>query len=121
MKDSESEFKDWLSNIMPFYCKEYREFEGNVMELSDFDKDFVCMKFLSCFPSWMDDVVPPCTINKSNYLHGIYDDSDCHFLEEIRGDIYLELESKLDELMREVWAEYSNDKPEPFAGYEVGQ
>ena len=122
MKDSESKFKDWLSNAMPEYSRGYREFDGNVMELSDFDKDFVCKSFLDCFPSWIDDLVPPCAVDQQEYLNKVYEEgSNCTLKDLIRGYIYLELESKLDELMREVWAEYRNAKPEPFPGYEVGQ
>ena len=121
MEDSESKFRNWLSNLMPIFCKRYSGFEGNVRGLADFDKDFVCKSFIDCFPSWIDDLVPPCTTDQRGYLDGVYSDLESEFLFEIRGDIYNHLESKLDELMLEVWAEYSNIKPEPFPGYEVGQ
>ena len=100
MSSSEQKFKDWLFVRMPGMCREYGEFDGNVRVLEDCDKDLVCRNFLYYFPSWIDDIVPPCTIDKARYI---------------------DAESKLDELMREAWAEYSNATPEPFAGYEVGQ
>jgi hypothetical protein len=121
LKDSEQQFKDWLRVRMPGMCREYGEFDGNVRVLEDCDKDLVCRNFLYYFPSWIDDIVPPCTIDKARYIDAVYSECEECFLDEIRGDVYLYLESKLDELMREVWAEYSNAKPEPFAGYEVGQ
>ena len=121
MKDSEQQFKDWLLVGMPGMCREYGEFGGNVRVLADWDKDLVCRNFLYYFPSWIDDIVPPCTIDKTGYIDAVYSECEECFLDEIRGDIYLYLESKLDELMREAWAEYSNATPEPFAGYEVGQ
>ena len=99
----------------------YGEFDGNVRVLEDCDKDLVCRNFLYYFPSWIDDIVPPCTIDKARYIDAVYSEYEECFLDEIRGDVYLYLESKLDELMREAWAEYSNATPEPFAGYEVGQ
>ena len=121
MKDSEVNFKSWLKDNFPEMCREYRKFDGNVVVLADCDKDLLCRNFLYYFPSWIDDIVPPCTIDKTGYIDAVYSECEECFLDEIRGDVYLHLESKLDELMREVWAEYSNAKPEPFAGYEVGQ
>ena len=121
MKDSESKFKEWLSDAMPIYCRNYG-FKGNVRELPDYIIDSVCKSFLDCFPSWRDDIVPPCAVDQQEYLNKVYEEGqECSLKDFIRGDIYLTLESKLDELIREVWAEYSNAKPDPFAGYEVGE
>jgi len=119
----ESEFKEFIANEISRYCRENKDFEGNIRKLSDYDKDFICKHFLLSVSDWTDDILPPCTTNPRTYLAEVYSDPLRYpGLETIiREDIYNHLESKLDELMGEVWAEENNIKPEPFPGYEVGQ
>tara|TARA_B110000285_G_scaffold82627_1_gene95085 strand:+ start:223 stop:591 length:369 start_codon:yes stop_codon:yes gene_type:complete len=122
MKHSETEFKQWLFDNLPTYSSDYRHFDGNIIEFSDEHKDEICHAFLKCFPSWWDDVLPPCLVKPEVFLHYLYEETEDEDLScIIRGDIYLSLELHLSDLVDEVYNEVFNIKPEPFAGYERGQ
>ena len=122
MSDSMSAFKDWLSDTLPEYAPHYRHFNGDLMCYSDEHKDWICFAFLEHFPSWWDDVLPPCLTRPKQFLHYLYDeavDEDISFV--LRGDIYLLLESHLRDIVEEVYNDVYNVETEEFAGYEVGQ
>jgi len=122
MSDSMNAFKDWLSDTLPEYAPQYRHFNGDLMYYSDEHKDWICFAFLEHFPSWWDDVLPPCLTRPKQFLHYLYDeavDEDISFV--LRGDIYLLLESHLRDIVEEVYNDVYNVETEEFAGYEVGQ
>jgi len=122
MSSSEIGFKIWLEDNLPRMAKDYRNFDGNVIVLSDEHKDELCYNFLLNFHSWWDDVLPPVTACRLGFLDELYNRSLGQNLSEIiRNDIYLYLELHLNDVVTEVYNEVFNIKPEPFAGYERGQ
>jgi hypothetical protein len=122
MSSSEIGFKIWLEDNLPRIVKDYRNFDGNVIVLSDEHKDELCYNFLLNFHSWWDDVLPPVTACRLGFLDELYNRSLGQNLSEIiRNDIYLYLELHLNDVVTEVYNEVFNIKPEPFAGYERGQ
>jgi len=122
MSDSMSAFKDWLSDTLPEYAPHYRHFNGDLMCYSDEHKDWICFAFLEHFPSWWDDVLPPCLLDPRYFLEYLYQETENEQLSLIlRGDIYLALESTLCPIVEKVFNEVYNVQPEEFAGYEVGQ
>lgn len=122
MTESKTEFKEWLAAVLPLYAPDYRHFNNDLMGYSDDHKDWVCFAFLKHFPSWWDDVLPPCLLDPRYFLHYLYQETEDEELSLIlRGDIYLALESTLCPIVEEVFNEVYNVQPEEFAGYEVGQ
>ena len=122
MKDSEQQFKEWLAADLPLYAPDYRHFNGDLMGYQEDVKDWICFAFLRHFPSWCDDVLPPCLLDPRDFLEYLYQETEDEELSLIlRGDIYLALESTLCPIVKEVFDSVYNVQPEEFAGYEVGQ
>lgn len=122
MSHPDVDFKIWLEDNLPRIVKDYRNFDGNVIVLSDEHKDELCYNFLLNFHSWWDDVLPPVTACRFGFLDELYSKSLGQNLSEIiRNDIYLYLELHLNDVVTEVYNEVFNVKPEPFAGYARGE
>lgn len=122
MSDSLRAFKDWLSDTLPEYATQYRHFTGELIDYTDAHKDDICYNFLINFPTWWDDVLPPATAYRAQFLDNLYNHSLNQSLSGvIRDDIYLSLESHLSEIVEEVYNDVFNIEPEEFAGYGRGE
>ena len=122
MSDSLRAFKDWLSDTLPEYATQYRHFTGELIDYTDAHKDDICYNFLINFPTWWDDVLPPATAYRAQFLDNLYNHSLNQSLSGvIRDDIYLSLESHLSEIVEEVYNDAFNVQPEEFAGYGRGE
>jgi hypothetical protein len=122
MSDSLRAFKDWLSDTLPEYAPQYRNFTGELIDYTDAHKDDICYNFLINFPTWWDDVLPPATSCRFDFIYKLYNNSLNENLSDIiRNDIYLSLESHLSEIVEEVYNDVFNVQPEEFAGYGRGE
>jgi hypothetical protein len=117
MSDSLRAFKDWLSDTLPEYATQYRHFTGELIDYTDAHKDDICYNFLINFPTWWDDVLPPATAYRAQFLDNLYNHSLNQSLSGvIRDDIYLSLESHLSEIVEEVYnatGGVNNDRQRP--------
>jgi len=100
----------------------YKNWDGDLIDLTDYDKDSACYSFLLQMDSWLDDVLPPCIIDQKSFLDKLYHDLEsdaCSIL--LKNAIYLHLEPTLSDLVQEAYDCVNNIQPEPFAGYERGE
>jgi hypothetical protein len=67
--------KDWLSDTLPEYATQYRHFTGELIDYTDAHKDDICYNFLINFPTWWDDVLPPATAYRAQFLDNLYNHS----------------------------------------------
>lgn len=115
-------FEAVLDQIVDDLHSEYRNWDGDVMLLTDTHKDIICYHFLLNMKTWWDDVLPPVIVNQAEFLEELYWNSMKTQISCIlRGDIYLSLESTLRDLVQDSYDRVNQIKPEPFAGYERGQ
>lgn len=108
--------------IEDFYNK-YDNWDGDIIDLEDEDKDVLCYEWLKAYPSWLDDCMPACissTASQLQYLELLYTKGTDTVSETLKGIIYLDLECSMRERVQEHFCE-AHMKPEPFAGYERGQ
>ena len=107
-----------VANIQP----SYRSWDGDLIDLMDYDKDSACYKFLLQMDSWLDDVLPPCISNQKDFLDLLYNDiesDECSNL--LKNSIYLHLEPTLRDLVQEAYYSVNNVQQEAFAGYARGE
>jgi len=106
-----------VSNIQP----DYKNWEGDLIELNGHDKDTLCYAFLLKMTSWWDDVLPPTVVNQQEFLDILYNTNSNAVSHMLKDAIYLTLEPTLRDLVQEIYDELNHVQPEPFAGYERGQ
>ena len=99
----------------------YKNWDGDLIDLNDYDKDTICYTFLRQMESWWDDMLPPVVINQAQFLDALYHGQPDTVSTMLRGAIYLSLELCLRDLVQEIYDELNEVEPEPFAGYERGQ
>jgi len=115
-------FEAVLDQMVDELHPEYRNWDGDVMELNDTHKDSICYHFLLNMKTWWDDILPPVLINPEDFLHELYTNSASQSISAvIRDDIYLSLELTLRDLVQDSYDRVNQTKPEPFAGYDRGQ
>jgi hypothetical protein len=98
-------------------------FQGDIIDLSDEQKDTLVLEWLLAYPSWQDDYIPAflCNSKRVGYLRLLYKCND-PASQMLKDEMYLSLESTMRDLIEEYYQqEHTNLKPEPFAGYERGQ
>jgi hypothetical protein len=97
------------------------DWEGDVIDLSDDQKDALVLEWLLAYPSWQDDYISPaiCVSKRVGYLRLLYRSNDPASL-MLKDEMYLSLETTLRESVLEYYGE-TYTKPEAFAGYEAGQ
>tara|TARA_R110000803_G_scaffold174924_1_gene237488 strand:+ start:827 stop:1189 length:363 start_codon:yes stop_codon:yes gene_type:complete len=102
--------------------KSYRNWDGDLIDLTDYDKDSACYKFLLQMDSWLDDVLPPCISNRKYFLDVLYMDIESDACSNLlKNAIYLHLEPTLRDLVQEAYYSVNNVQQEAFAGYERGE
>ena len=106
-----------VANIQP----RYKNWQGDLIDLNDYDKDTLCYAFLLQMTSWWDDVLPPTVVNQQVFLDVLYHTDSNTVSHMLKDAIYLTLESTLRDLVQEIYDELNHVQPEPFAGYERGQ
>lgn len=117
-----SVFKDFINDaIIPFIEKNYKHFDGDIIDLEDQLKDEMCYGWLKSMKSWYDDILPPVITDQDAFLDAIYAQPPTDAMTEYRNDIYLYLEPTLAEILAETWAEHTGEYAEPFAGYGRGE
>ena len=118
-----SRFQQDATIIIGHVQNRFPRWEGDIIDLSDADKDAFCYHFLQHMESWWDDVLPTSMSQEPKVIHAIYAqrEKDSRLANLIKGDIYLVLESTLRDLIQEIYDEINHVQPEPFAGYERGQ
>lgn len=120
-------FKEDAERIMSHIQKKMPRWEGDIIDLSDADKDAFCYHFLQHMESWWDDVLPTGSMSQEPIIHAIYAqrEKDSRLANLIKGDIYLVLESTLRDLIQELYDDINYvdllSSAEYFAGYERGQ
>jgi hypothetical protein len=116
-----SVFKDFINDaIIPFIEKNYKNFDGDIIDLEDQIKDELCYGWLKSMKSWYDDILPPVITDQDAFLDAIYAQPPTAAMTEYRNDIYAYLESTLAEILAEEWAEDTGEHAEPFQGYGWG-
>lgn len=106
-----------ISNMQP----RYKNWDGDLIDLNDYDKDTICYTFLRQKESWWDDMLPPVVINQAQFLDALYHDTPDTISTMLKNAIYLSLELALRDLVQDIYDELNEVQPEPFAGYERGQ
>lgn len=107
-----------VSNIQ----SSYEDWDGDLIDLSDYHKDAACYSFLLEMDSWLDDLLPPCIIDQKSFLDKLYHDLEsdaCSIL--LKNAIYLHLEPTLSDLVQEAYDCVNNIPPVSFAGYARGE
>jgi hypothetical protein len=100
----------------------YRDWDGDLIDLEDSDKDAVCYTFLLNMESWWDDMLPPVVTNQKEFLDSLYQSIEPDQTSiALRNAIYLDLESTLRDWVQGAYDELNNVKLEPFAGYGRGE
>ena len=106
-----------VSNIQ----SSYKNWDGDLVDLTDYDKDSACYTFLGQMDSWLDDLLPPCIINQKEFMDKLYhelESDECSIL--LKNAIYLHLETTLRDLVQEAYYSVNNIQQEAFAGYARG-
>jgi len=117
-----SVFKEDVNNfIIPFIEKNYKHFDGDIIDLEDQLKDEMCYLWLKSMKSWYDDILPSVITDQDAFLDAIYAQPPTDSMTEYRNDIYAYLESTLAEILAEEWAEHTGEYAEPFQGYGRGE
>lgn len=118
-----SRFQQDATIIIAHVQNSFPKWEGDIIDLSDADKDAFCYHFLQHMETWWDDVVPVSSMNQEPIIHAIYAqrEKDSRLATLIKGDIYLTLESTLRDIVQELFDVMENIQAEPFAGYGRGE
>lgn len=115
--------KNEIKELIEDFYRYSPRWEGDIIDLSDVQKDTLCYEWLRAYTSWLDDHIPCCIIGTDSqiefldmlYIHG----KDVVSL-RLKDAIYLSLECTLRERVQDHFdEEYA--EAEPFAGYEAGQ
>lgn len=94
---------------------------GDIIDLSDRNKDGLCHAWLTAYPTWQDDYLPLAAINQvEGYVNLLYSYGDDPASTALKNSIYLELEPAIREPVQEYFSQTYGDV-EAFAGYERGQ
>lgn len=114
MKQEIKDLIDDLYNKRP-------NWEGDIIDLPDAEKDMLVLWWLLAYPSWQDDYISPAieTAKRVGYLRLLYKSKDSASV-MLKDEMYLSLETTLRECVLEYYVE-NHMKPEAFAGYERGQ
>ena len=116
------DFKEFMiEHMLPEIYHNYRKWEGDLIDLKDYDKDEITYAWLQTMPSWLDDVVPAMIPDSAKFIEDIYHDRVSNTASKYRDAIYLYLECDLRELIQEIHDNEYNIQPEPFAGYLGGE
>lgn len=115
--------KQEILTLIEDFNEEYKNWEGDIIDLSDEHKDLLCYEWLLAYPSWMDDYLPVCITgikSQIEFLDLLYAKGTDEASQLLKGAIYLELECSLRERVADLFCE-EHMEAEPFAGYEAGQ
>ena len=84
-------FKDFISDVvLPEITNDYYDFEGDIIDLEDREKDELCFVWLSTMKSWRDDILPPVITNPDHFLEVVYNNNNVSdAMLAYRNDIYL--------------------------------
>jgi|14_taG_2_1085336.scaffolds.fasta_scaffold01544_6 hypothetical protein len=114
MKQSMKDFIDGL-------VYRNQNWTGDIIDLSDRNKDALCHEWLSAYPTWQADYLPFAAINQiEGYVHILYSFGDDPASIALKNAIYLELELAMREPVQEYFSQ-TYVKAEAFAGYERGE
>ncbi len=108
--------------IEEFYNK-YQDWDGDIIDLTDADKDLLCYEWLRAYTSWMDDYLPVAitgTVSQIEFLDLLYSKGTDEASQLLKGAIYLALETSLREIVADQFCE-EHMVAEPFAGYGRGE
>jgi hypothetical protein len=115
--------KDVIKFLIEDFHNKYQDWDGDIIDLTEDDKDLLCYEWLKAYPSWLDDCLPACIIGQETqlyYLDMLYTKGTDDVSQLQKCFIYLEAEEALREKVQEHFCE-AHMKAEPFAGYERGQ
>jgi len=93
--------------------------DGFIGSLPEKTIDEICHAYIKNVPSTLDDIVPAICDDQMAFIDNLYALS--HVMEELKTDIFLYLETAIQRSIDEQMVYEGYTKPEPFAGYEVGQ
>ena len=115
--------KDEIKFLIEDFHNKYQDWDGDIIDLSEDDKDLFCYEWLKAYPSWLDDCLPACIIGQETqleYLDMLYTQGTDDVSQLQKCFIYLEAEEALREKVLEHFCE-EHMKAEPFAGYGRGE
>lgn len=115
--------KDVIVFLIDDFVNKYQGWEGDIIDLSEEDKDVLCYEWLKAYPSWLDDCMPACIIGTESqleYLDILYTDGSDGASELLKCLIYLDAEEALRDKVLEHFCE-AHMEAEPFAGYRRGE
>ena len=115
--------KQEILSLIEDFNEEYKNWDGDIIDLSDEHKDLLCYEWLLAYPSWMDDYLPVCISgikSQIEFLDLLYAKGTDEASQLLKGAIYLELESALRERVADLFCE-EHIEVEPFAGYGRGE
>jgi hypothetical protein len=122
MKKGTAQFEEFLCDSMHKYEYEAKNFTGDIIDLTDQHKDELCYQWLKAMPSWRDDYLPLSCHDQEKFLDHLYLHSKAETLSiKMRDDIYMGLESTLEDIINGVYARYYKVPEEEFQGYARGQ
>jgi hypothetical protein len=115
--------KNEIVFLIDDFVNKYQDWDGDIIDLTDEDKDVLCYEWLTAYPSWLDDTIPACihgTQSQIEFLDMLYSKGADAVSLRLKDAIYLYLESGLRERVQDHFCE-AHMKAEPFAGYGRGE
>lgn len=115
--------KQVIKNLIDEIYNYEENWEGDIIDLSEEDKDILCYMWLRAYPSWLDDTIPACihgTESQIEFLDMLYSKGADAVSLRLKDAIYLYLESGLRERVQDHFCE-AHMEAEPFAGYGRGE
>jgi len=115
--------KNEIVFLIDDFVNKYQDWDGDIIDLTEDDKDLLCYEWLKAYPSWLDDCLPACIVGRHTqleYLKILYTNGTDDASQLLKCFIYLDAEEALREKVQDHFCE-AHMKAEPFAGYEAGQ
>tara|TARA_R100000951_G_scaffold53921_1_gene45403 strand:- start:429 stop:755 length:327 start_codon:yes stop_codon:yes gene_type:complete len=100
--------KDEIVFLIDDFVNKYQSWDGDIIDLTDADKDVLCYEWLRAYPSWMDDYLPCCitgTVSQLEFLDMLYAKGTDAVSIRLKDAIYLELETSLRDRVQDHFCE----------------
>jgi len=115
-------FEETIDAALPHMMLGYKRWQGDLIDLTDEDKDTMCYFFLKNMPTWWDDYLPPNLLDQHNFLDELYTNSRSEQIScTLRESIYLTLETFLREKVQDSYARVLEIPTEEPQGWRRGQ
>lgn len=115
--------KQEIKDLIDDFYRYTPNWDGDIIDLTDVQKDVLCYEWLRVYTSWLDDHIPCCIIGTDSqieFLDMLYMHGTDKVSMRLKDAIYLSLECTLRERVQDHFCE-EHMEAEPFAGYGRGQ